>query len=238
MSFTVYKSSAGSGKTFTLVKEYLKLALSDAQNPPQKFKHILAITFTNKAADEMKGRVMDALKMLSTNEQGNDKTKNLIDIIKEETKLNEKIIQKRSEILLQTILHSYSDFAIGTIDSFVHKIIRTFAHDLHLPVNFEIETDNDVLLIEAIDLLITQIGKNEALTKILVDFTESKADENKNWQVLRGLIEGSPVEAKKKIYHISNSLCDIYTNQKIESSFPDPNIPTKKFSISIVGQKI
>ena len=210
----------------------------DDQQPPQKFKHILAITFTNKAADEMKARVIDALRILSSIEKGEDKTKNLKEVIKEETKLDEATIQKRSLILLQTILHSYSDFAIGTIDSFVHKIIRTFAYDLHLPVNFEIETDNDILLIEAIDLLITQIGKNEAMTKILVDFTESKADENKNWQVLRGLFEGSPVEARKNIYHISNSLCAIYTKQKIQSSYPEPNISTKKFTVSIKGEEI
>lgn len=188
MNFTVYKSSAGSGKTFTLVKEYLKLALTDNQSPPQKYRHILAITFTNKAAAEMKDRIIAALKELSEKTE----TKNsLAEIIKTETKLSDEQLKYRSAMVLNAILHNYSDFAVGTIDSFVHRIVRTFAYDLQLPVNFEIEMDGDRLLKEAIDSLISQVGTNEELTRALVEFIESKTDDEKSWHIENDLFEFS-----------------------------------------------
>jgi ATP-dependent exoDNAse (exonuclease V) beta subunit len=188
MNFTVYKSSAGSGKTFTLVKEYLKLALADEQNPPQKYRHILAITFTNKAAAEMKERIVKALKELAEPAE----TKNsILEILREETGLDEAKLKSRAQTVLQSILHNYSDFAIGTIDSFVHRIVRTFAYDLQLPVNFEIEMDDNKLLTEVIDLLISKTGNDEHLTRALVEFTEAKAEDEKSWHIERDLFEFS-----------------------------------------------
>lgn len=181
MSFTVYKSSAGSGKTFTLVKEYLKIALSDEHSPPRLYKKILAITFTNKAAAEMKERIIKALKMLSVNNPGKEVA--LLNILQKELNLPTHIIAERAEKVLEAILHNYSDFGIGTIDSFVHKVIRTFAFDLKIPINFNIETDSAKLLSEAVDILISRIGTDENLTKVLIEFAESKTDEEKNWHI-------------------------------------------------------
>lgn len=194
-NFTVYKSSAGSGKTFTLVKEYLALALNDEGNPPQAYKRILAVTFTNKAAAEMKERIIKALKELSEDDYDkiSDGTKILLEALKTHTKLNalkvldEATIRNRAKNILTTILHNYSDFAISTIDSFVHKVVRTFAYDLKIPMSFEIEMDDDKLLSQAIDLLIAQIGNNEALTKALIEFTESKTDNEKSWHIEKDL---------------------------------------------------
>ncbi|HRG39210.1 MAG TPA: UvrD-helicase domain-containing protein, partial [Bacteroidia bacterium] len=190
-NFTVYKSSAGSGKTFTLVKEYLALALTDTQYPPQAYKHILAITFTNKAAAEMKERISKALKELAEEDYTviSSGTKTLLNALKEHVKLNtaqkldDAIIRRRAQHILTAILHNYSDFAIGTIDSFVHKVVRTFAFDLKIPMSFEIEMDDDRLLTQAIDLLIAQIGNDEQLTKALIEFTERKTDDEKNWHI-------------------------------------------------------
>jgi ATP-dependent exoDNAse (exonuclease V) beta subunit len=190
-NFTIYKSSAGSGKTFTLVKEYLALALNDVSNPPQAYKHILAVTFTNKAAAEMKERIIKALKELSEDDYAtiSNGTKTLLVALKAHKKLNtqqvldDKIIRKRAQQILTAILHNYSDFAIGTIDSFVHKVVRTFAFDLKIPMSFEIEMDDDKLLTQAIDLLIAQIGNDDRLTRALVEFTESKTDDEKSWHI-------------------------------------------------------
>jgi len=186
-NFTVYKSSAGSGKTFTLVKEYLKLALSDDRNPPVKYRTILAITFTNKAAAEMKERIVSGLEEIS-DPAGKGI---LIKKLKEETGLEEKTIRQRAATILQSILHNYSDFAVGTIDSFVHRIVRTFAFDLHLPVNFEIEMDSDKLLAQVIDLLISKAGTDSDITRALVEFTESKAEDEKSWHIEKELFEFS-----------------------------------------------
>lgn len=192
-NFTVYKSSAGSGKTFTLVKEYLALALNDASDPPQAYRHILAVTFTNKAAAEMKERIIRALKELAEEDHTNisSGTKTLLKILKEHEKLNLKddaTIRLRAKRVLTSILHNYSDFAIGTIDAFVHKVVRTFAHDLKIPMSFEIEMDDNKLLTQAIDLLIAKIGSDEKLTRALVEFTESKTDDEKSWHIEYDLI--------------------------------------------------
>jgi ATP-dependent exoDNAse (exonuclease V) beta subunit len=190
-NFTIYKSSAGSGKTFTLVKEYLALALNDASVPPQAYKHILAITFTNKAAAEMKERIVRALKDLASDDYSNmpGGSATLLGILKTHKKLNEQkqlddeLIRTRSKNILTAILHNYSDFAIGTIDAFVHKVVRTFAFDLKIPMSFDIEMDDEKLLTQAIDLLIAQIGNDERLTKALIEFTESKTDDEKSWHI-------------------------------------------------------
>jgi ATP-dependent exoDNAse (exonuclease V) beta subunit len=196
-NFTIYKSSAGSGKTFTLVKEYLALALNDTSDPPQAYKHILAITFTNKAAAEMKERIVKALKELAEDDYSSISggTKTLLGILKGHEKLNtlgplnDEIIRKRAKRILTSILHNYSDFAIGTIDAFVHKVVRTFAFDLKIPMSFEIEMDDEKLLSEAIDLLIAQIGNDEKLTKALIEFTESKTDDEKSWHIETDLMK-------------------------------------------------
>ncbi|MES2591083.1 MAG: UvrD-helicase domain-containing protein [Bacteroidota bacterium] len=190
-NFTIYKSSAGSGKTFTLVKEYLALALNDGSDPPRAYRHILAVTFTNKAASEMKERIIKSLKELSLEDytQISSGTKTLLLELKKHLKLNahqqldDTVIRKRANNVLTEVLHNYSDFAIGTIDSFVHKIVRTFAFDLKIPMSFDLEMDDDKLLTQAIDLLIAQIGTDERLTKALVEFTESKTDDEKSWHI-------------------------------------------------------
>jgi ATP-dependent exoDNAse (exonuclease V) beta subunit len=185
LSFTVYKSSAGSGKTFTLVKEYLRLILPE----PDHFRHILAITFTNKAAYEMKERVLESLKQLAVPSQNDVSGKNhLLPSLAEATGLTEAEIQRKAGEALRLILHDYSDFSIGTIDSFSHRIIRTFAHDFGLPVNFNVEVDSEELLTTAVDLLIEKVGTDIALTKLLVRFIESRLDDEQDSNIERILL--------------------------------------------------
>lgn len=181
MNFTVYRSSAGSGKTFTLVKEYLKIALADEHENPFRFKKILAITFTNKAAQEMKDRVIRALKELSAPAAG--ELSPLAKILTLELGLDAAKLAIRAENLLRAILHNYSDFAIGTIDSFTHRIVRSFAYDLGLPVNFEVETEKDELLQKAVDKLMSMIGTDPGITNTLIRFSEEKTDAEKGWQI-------------------------------------------------------
>ncbi|MFI5148653.1 MAG: UvrD-helicase domain-containing protein [Bacteroidia bacterium] len=185
MSFSVYRSSAGSGKTFTLVKEYLKIALTDTNHPPKQFRRILAITFTNKAAAEMKDRIIKALQELSADDHTKipKGARTLLEILIRETGFSPDVLRERAGSVLKAILHNYSDFAIGTIDSFVHRVVRSFAFDLKLPVNFEIELDAGKLLSEAVSILISRIGEDEELTLALVEFSETKADEEKSWQI-------------------------------------------------------
>lgn len=186
MSFTVYRSSAGSGKTFTLVKEYLKIALSDDMVPPRQFRHIIAITFTNKAAAEMKERVIRSLKLLSENDPASGA---MAKAISEETYISRDEIATRAKNLLESILHQYSDLSIGTIDSFVHRIIRTFSHDLSLPFNFEIEIDEEKLQTQAIDLLLSEAGSDSELSRFLIDYSAQQVDGEKHWNIAKDLLE-------------------------------------------------
>ncbi|WP_233900148.1 UvrD-helicase domain-containing protein [Tenacibaculum piscium] len=193
-TFQVYNASAGSGKTFTLVKEYLKVLLKT--DDVFKFQKILAITFTNKAAGEMKARVLENLQTFSEGKE-NDLLKIIIKEISLDTQIKTKIdtqkIQQRSKKIVEAILKNYSAFSITTIDSFTHKIIKSFAYDLGLPLNFEVEMDAISLLNQAVDVLISKIGVDTDLTKLLIDFSLDKADDDKSWDISLELNEFSRI---------------------------------------------
>lgn len=181
-TFQVYNASAGSGKTFTLVKEYLKILLSNEDI--FTFQRVLAITFTNKAAAEMKERVLKSLKAFSDGEETI-----LTSLLMEETSLDQETLQARSEKVLNAILENYSAFYITTIDSFTYKIIKSFAFDLGLSQNFEVEMDAQELLREAVDVLISRIGSDEQLTDVLIDYSLEKTDDDKSWNIAYDLTE-------------------------------------------------
>ncbi len=181
MNFAVYKSSAGSGKTHTLVKEYIRLVIEN----PEKYRNVLAITFTNKAANEMKSRILFYLKTLSQFPVSIEKPL-IADVLKDicaKSGFNEQLVSKNAGAALGLILHNYSNFAVSTIDSFVHRLVRSFARDLRLPVNFDVELDSEKLISKSIGLLISKVGTDESLTKALVQFVESKMDDEKSWNI-------------------------------------------------------
>ncbi len=188
-NFVVYKSSAGSGKTYALVKEYLKLALADPQRLRTSFKHILAVTFTNKAAAEMKERVLKALFEISNAQQTA-----LATDLQKEMHISEGDLQTRCGELHTHLLHQYADFAVCTIDSFVYRIVRRFSLDLKLPANFTVETDEETPLWWAIDNLLTGMLENDAVQKLLKEYAEEKIEENRNWNI------------EKEIFDLSKSI--------------------------------
>lgn len=182
-NLTVYKSSAGSGKTFTLVLNYLKLLLKT----PYQFRHILAVTFTNKATREMKERIIEQLSKMAAGEH----TKMAMIIEKDEQlNKNEKLDwQKQASITLSLILHDYSRFQVTTIDSFFHQVIRSFAKELNLPLNFEVELDQTSVLNAISDEVMLDIGRDQSLTRWLRDFAFSKMEEDKGWDIQRDIRE-------------------------------------------------
>jgi len=179
-TFQVYNASAGSGKTFTLVKQYLKVLLTSSDL--FMFQKVLAITFTNKAAAEMKARVLFYLEEFAAGSES-DLFKNILS----ETNLDATIIQQRSKKILEAILKNYAAFSITTIDSFTHKIIKSFAFDLGLSLNFEVEMDAISLLNEAVDVLISKIGTDQKLTDLLIEYSLDKIDDDKSWDISKDL---------------------------------------------------
>ena len=184
MAFTIYNASAGAGKTYTLVREYLIRLFSTKRQ--DSFRSILAVTFTNKAVAEMKGRIIICLKAFGE-EQTPTSYLSMQNEILDATNLDIIIFKKRATHLLAAILQNYAAFDVVTIDTFTHRIIRTFASELNLASNFEIELDSGALLEEAVDRLLTQIGKDPGLTKTLVDFSLSKLDDDKSWDISQEL---------------------------------------------------
>lgn len=204
MNFTVYKSSAGSGKTYTLVKEYLKIALQSSK--PDHYRGILAITFTNKATSEMKERIISALKALSSHEKLTGTNSFLQKDLVSELNVDEDILRARASNTLTHILHHYSDFAISTIDKFVYKIVRAFARDLHIPMNFEVELDAENLLRNAIDQLLSKAGTDPLLTRILIEFTEAKTEDEKSWKIENDLFDFASETLKEESMEFSEKL--------------------------------
>ncbi|GAA4397597.1 UvrD-helicase domain-containing protein [Nibrella viscosa] len=188
--FKIYSSSAGSGKTYTLTKEYLKLAL-DPKQDDKYFRHILAITFTNAAANEMKERILKELRNFA---DGTDSPllNDLIDELYGHAVGSEAAEAARREVctragqVFRAILHNYSDFSVTTIDSFMQRLVTAFTDELGLPYSFEVEMETDEVFELAIDNLIEKAGTEEMeeITDILSEYFTDTATEGDNWNQL------------------------------------------------------
>jgi ATP-dependent exoDNAse (exonuclease V) beta subunit len=180
--FKLYNASAGSGKTFNLVKEYLVLLL----NSEDIFfiRKILSITFTNKAVKEKKRRILDYLADFS---QGNFSDKNMTSLIFSETNLNKDEVQKKSLLLLKNILKNYNSFEISTIDKFTQKVIKGFNYELGISNNYEIELDEKEFLDRAVDNLIDGIKEKKELLDKIISYSEFKSENQKSWDVIADL---------------------------------------------------
>ena len=179
-SYKIYNASAGSGKTFSLVKEYLILLLTSENN--DAYKNILSITFTNKAVNEMKSRIVDRLIEFSDKEKINKNSAIIKEIIKETT-LSVNNINIKSNQILKHLLKNYAAFEISTIDKFTQRIVRSFSYELNIDAKYEVEIDEEEVLNKAVDKLISKAGEDSELTKIFIDYAFEKADNDKSWDI-------------------------------------------------------
>ncbi|MGL4956133.1 MAG: UvrD-helicase domain-containing protein [Bacteroidales bacterium] len=177
-SLIAYSASAGSGKTFRLTHEYIKQIIK--AKSARSFRHILAVTFTNKATAEMKQRILKVLHSIAMD------NKDTIGVLQNE--LQEEGITITPEELkqvaanaLKAILHEYSRFSVVTIDKFFQKILRSFINELGLQPNFALELDADRLLNEATDLIFENANDNKQLQQWLLQFLEQELEEAKSW---------------------------------------------------------
>ena len=188
-NFQIYHSSAGSGKTYTLSLSFIALALQGNNfGYNNYYRRILAVTFTNKAATEMKERVLKYLNALSLKKDVDGILKWLLD----NTQLDKDEIFNRSKVVHLHILHNYSDLAISTIDKFTYKIVRTFALDLGLSQNFELEMDNKKIIQPVVALLLNKISHSGGdLSSTLVNFALQKVEDGKSGNIENDLEEFS-----------------------------------------------
>ena len=178
--FSVYNASAGSGKTFTLVKSFLTILLKSTDS--NKFSRLLAITFTNKAVGEMKARIIHTLYAFSCYLPDAQKDPMLAQLVVE-TGLTTDEIARKSAAILEHILHNYAAFDILTIDTLTHRLLRTFSKDFKLSSNFEVSLDTTDMLSQAVDALIDKTGDDPAITKTLVSFALQKTQDDKSWNI-------------------------------------------------------
>lgn len=183
-SFTIYNASAGSGKTYALAKVYLKIILAS----PQNFRKILAITFTNKAVNEMKHRILNSLFEFSKTNSIENASPLFKDILNE-TNYTFEELPALGKLRLKQILHNYAFFDISTIDKFTHRLIRTFAKDLKIPQNFEVVLDVNLLLQEAVERVISKAGEDPVFTKVLLDFALEKIEDDRSWDIAFDLLK-------------------------------------------------
>ena len=196
--FKVYSSSAGSGKTYTLTKEYLKLALR--ADSDTYFRSILAVTFTNAAASEMKDRILTMLRTFSTPEglkhpMLRDLVTELYPGIENDPSLLEGTLELyalRAQKLFRKILHRYSDFSVMTIDKFTQRLVSSFTDELGIPFAFETQVDSDQLA-NAVDRMLARIGQEGegTLTDVVESYYRESAGDGKSWGSLPQTIRGA-----------------------------------------------
>ena len=176
----IYKASAGSGKTYTLVKEFITLLFAG----DNMHRRILAVTFTHKATNEMKERVITQLHLLATGQPSGYRA-----VLMERYGLSEESVNAKAKKILTNLLQDYSSFSISTIDSFFQKIIRTFARELKLSGSYTVGLDTDLLLEQAVDNMFLSLHKDSSLFDWLLSFSVSKIMEGKDWNVRKEILD-------------------------------------------------
>jgi ATP-dependent exoDNAse (exonuclease V) beta subunit len=179
----IYKASAGSGKTFALTLEYLKLLF----RYPGIHRHILAVTFTNKAAGEMKHRILSCLHDLSRYEGGERMEE--MEQLRVSTGMDEASISRKAGILLDTILNDYSGFSVGTIDKFFQSVIRAFTREIGIQPAYNLELDHTRVLSLAVDRLFQDLSENGELQQWLMRFAEDRMEEARSWNFRQEIIQ-------------------------------------------------
>lgn len=178
-SYSVINASAGSGKTYTLVQRLLMICLR-YPNQPDAIRTVIALTFTNKAANEMKERILFYLgEFVKDNYSENQDLKNIQEALAEQGyRISLDDLQLRSQNVLDYILHHYSTLNIGTIDKFNSRLVKSFSYELGLAQNFNLEIQPEPYLIEAVDKMLDEIGEEQTVSEAFMDFVNYNLDNN------------------------------------------------------------
>lgn len=195
----VLNASAGSGKTHQLVLEYLTILLGDQANK-SKFKSIVAMTFTNKAALEMKNRIISTLDGIIRYDGSQSKIKSMLDALLLSVQTDETTLKQKCKDALTAILHGYEDFHVSTIDKFNLRLIRSFSRDLDLPGDFEINLDETKLVEDVVDLLMSKLGfeQEERLTKLMTAYARTNLDEGAKWNFKSQLVQFASILSQER----------------------------------------
>lgn len=176
----IYKASAGSGKTFALTREYFKIIFES----PLEYKNVLAVTFTNKATEEMKSRIINELHRLAEGEESEYGK-----ILRQELKLDGEQLKNKASLLRTMLLHDYGRLAVTTIDRFFQRVIKSFTRELGIFPGYNVELDSDFVLLKAVDKVLQKVKDNPELRAWISDLMNSNVEEGKSWSVKSRIAE-------------------------------------------------
>lgn len=200
----ILSASAGSGKTYRLAYKFVHDTIKHFHAKPHLYRAILAVTFTNKATEEMKSRILKEINDLVVCPE---KSSYLSDL-KRDLALTSEEISKRAKAIRTKILHDYSHFTILTIDKFFQRILRAFIKELGIDLNYNIELDTATILAKSTDSLIDEIPDNEELQRWIMEFAEENIDDNSAWDI------------RKEMNDLGRALFNESSKQAIEQSLP------------------
>lgn len=198
----IVPASAGSGKTYRIAHEYIYDVLRDRYDEEGKpyfdrtfYKRILAVTFTNKATEEMKSRILEEIHLLASGKE----SAHLRDLMNE-TSLDERTLRRRAQIVRALILHDYSHFTVLTNDTFFQRILRAFVRELGIDMNFSTELDTASVLLKSVEALIEDITTKKELREWLEELTADRISDGERWDI-RGAITALTGELFKESTH-------------------------------------
>lgn len=223
---SIYKASAGSGKTFTLTREYLRILL---RTPFHTFDrrlphtHILAVTFTKKATAEMKERILRELYVLAKTP---DKSDYLASFLSDSAiGLNTQQIQQKAQSLLIGILQDYSRFSVSTIDGFFQQVIRTFARDLGLSATYDLSLDGEEMVMQAVDDIFLQVKKdkeeNKDIKEWLLEFIKMNLDNEQKWNPSATVKDFSKALLKEQLMRRMEQIQLVFSNKKLIRTYKE-----------------
>ena len=202
-NFKVFQASAGSGKTYTIVKEYLKLCLG-SENQTDNYRHILAITFTNASANDMKAKIISHLTDIIKSKVVEENTMEA-DLLNE-LGIPDEQLKHNAQLLMTSIIHDYSSFCVSTIDAFVQKLSRAFAHDLGLPSQYTVSIDDDDVAQVITENIGMQISEdNTFIIQLLQDFSNDRFSNEKSVNLASKLNEFVKKLMEEKAYQKDGS---------------------------------
>jgi ATP-dependent exoDNAse (exonuclease V) beta subunit len=210
LPLTVYKASAGSGKTFKLTGEYLHLIF----NPKISFQSILAVTFTNKATAEMRERILNELYNLA-----NGFSSKHGDKLKVAFELDDKALSERAAFLLRQIIHNYSRFNISTIDSFFQIILKAFTREIGLNANFNVELNQKQVIEATVEDFFSHIDEKPDLKKWLSEFAQQKIQEGKSWDIQKDMLKFAGEAFNESFFSLSEEDLNILASLETFTEF-------------------